>query len=139
MSASKASTHRTPADTSEAVDQFMAQLKHPHKAEIAALRAIVLATGKSVADGIKWNAPSFRTTEYFATTNLRAKRGIGLILHLGAKVRDIPADGLKIADPAKLLKWLGRDRAAIEFEDLAEINRNKAALQAVLRQWIKHV
>ncbi len=36
--------------------------------------------------------------------------GMGLILHLGAKVRDIPADGLKIADPAKLLKWLGRDR-----------------------------
>ena len=117
----------------------MARLKHPHKAEIAALRAIVLATGKSIADGIKWNAPSFRTTEYFATTHLRAKRGIGLILHLGAKVRDIPADGLKIADPAKLLKWLGRDRAAIELGDLAELNRNRAALQAILRQWIKHV
>ena len=139
MSASKASTHRTPADTSEAVDKFMAQLKHPHKAEIEVLRAIVLATGRSVTEGIKWNAPSFRTTEYFATTHLRAKRGIGLILHLGAKARDVPADGLKIADPEKLLKWLGRDRAAIEFEDLAEINRNKAALQAVLRQWIKHV
>jgi len=139
MSASKVSMHRTPADTSEAVDEFMARLKHPHKAEIEVLRTIVLATGKSVAEGIKWNAPSFRTTEYFATTHLRAKRGIGLILHLGAKARDIPAEGLTTADPAKLLKWLGRDRAAIEFEDLAEINRNKAALQAVLRQWIKHV
>jgi hypothetical protein len=131
--------HQTPADTSEAVDQFMAKLKHPRKAEIEALRALVLAAGKSVAEGIKWNAPSYRTTEYFATTHLRAKRGIGLILHLGAKARDVPAGGLKISDPAKLLKWLGRDRAAIEFEDLAEINRSKAALQAVLRQWIRHV
>jgi len=131
--------HQTPADTSGAVDQFMASLKHPRRAEIEALRAIVLTTDKSVAEGIKWNAPSYRTTEYFATTNLRAKRGIGLILHLGAKVRDVPADGLKISDPAKLLKWLGRDRAAVEFENLDEINRNKAALQAVLRQWIKHV
>jgi len=131
--------HQTPADTSGAVDQFMASLKHPRRAEIEALRAIVLTTDKSVAEGIKWNAFSYRTTEYFATTNLRAKRGIGLILHLGAKVRDVPADGLKISDPAKLLKWLGRDRAAVEFENLDEINRNKAALQAVLRQWIKHV
>jgi len=135
----KVGSHQTPADTTEAVDQFMAKLKHPRKAEIEALRAIVLGTGKSVAEGIKWNAPSFRTTEYFATTHLRAKRGIGLILHLGAKVRDVPKDGLKIADPAQLLKWLGKDRAAIEFEDLAEIKRNKAALQAVLRQWIRHV
>ena len=117
----------------------MADLKHPLKAEIELLRGIVLAADRSIAEGIKWNSPSFRTTEYFATTNLRAKRGVGLILHLGAKVRDLPAGGLKIDDPANLLKWLGKDRAVVEFGSLDEIARNKSALQLVLRQWISYV
>lgn len=77
--------------------------------------------------------------EYFATTNLRARAGIGLILHLGAKVRDLPGGGVKIADPAGLLKWLGKDRAMVEFTTRNELKQKTSALQAVLRQWIEYV
>jgi len=72
------------ADTTKAVDDFMAKLDHPHKRDIEALRKLVLAVDPAIREGVKWNAPSFRTTGYFATTNLRAKAGIGVILHLGA-------------------------------------------------------
>jgi hypothetical protein len=84
---------------------------HAHKSEIEALRKLMREVDPSVQEGIKWNAPSFRTTEYFATTNLRAKSGISVILHLGAKIRQLPAGGVVIDDPARLLKWLGKDRA----------------------------
>lgn len=117
----------------------MSRLKHPCKAEIDALRQIILQVDGSVSEGIKWNAPSFRTSEYFVTTNLRAKRGVGLILHVGAKVRKVPVDGMRIADPTHLLKWLAKDRATIEFEDLNDVHAKKLALQAVLRQWIRYV
>ena len=119
-------------DTTLAVDEFMAKLKPPCKAQVQALREVILATDSSIAEGVKWNAPSYRTSEYFATTNLRAKKGIGVILHLGAKVRDLPAGGVAIDDPGKLLKWLGKDRAMVEFADVADLRRKKAAFQAVV-------
>jgi hypothetical protein len=121
------------------VDQFMKTLEHPFKAEIGILRRAILAADSSIADGIKWNSPSFRTSEYFATTNLRAKAGIGLILHLGAKVRELPGGGIKIADPAGLLKWLGKDRAMVQFATRKELEEKTKALQALLRQWIAFV
>jgi hypothetical protein len=61
---------------------------------------------RATAEGIKWNAPSFRTVEYFATVKLREKKGIGVILHLGARARDLGPDGIVIDDPATLLEWL---------------------------------
>lgn len=117
----------------------MAGLAHPFKAEIQALREIILAADPTVSEGIKWNAPSYRTTEYFATTHLRAKTGVGLILHLGAKVRELPAGGVAIEDPGKLLKWLGKDRAQVEFRDLDDIESRKQAFQSLLQQWLRHV
>lgn len=129
----------TPADTRQAVDQFMAALAHPHKPEIEALREAMLAVHPSIAEGIKWNAPSWRTTEYFATTHLRGKAGFSLILHLGAKARELPAGGIAIADPSGLLKWLGPDRAQIEFTSAADFAAKLPALPALIRQWITHV
>ena len=117
----------------------MKTLEHPFKTEIETLRRAILAVDPTVSEGVKWNAPSFRTSEYFATTNLKAKAGIGLILHLGAKVRDLPDGGIKIADPAKLLKWLGKDRAIVEFATRRQLGQKTTALQAVLRQWIAYV
>ncbi|WP_217647864.1 DUF1801 domain-containing protein [Dokdonella immobilis] len=131
--------HSTPADSSAAVDAFMAELVHPHKSEIQALRRLMLEVDPSVQEGIKWNAPSFRTSEYFATTHLRAKSGLSVVLHLGAKVRQLPSGGVAIEDPTKLLKWLGKDRAMVEFASAEKFNDARAAFQAVLRQWVQYI
>lgn len=129
----------TPADTPQAVDQFMAALDHPHHADIQALRQALCAVDPSIAEGIKWNAPSWRTSEYFATTHLRGKQGFSVILHLGAKARALPEGGLAIADPHRLLKWLGPDRAQVSFASSADFQARLPALQAVVRAWIAHV
>lgn len=129
----------TAADTRAAVDQFMAALDHPFKAEIETLRRAILAVDPAIAEGIKWNAPSWRTTDYFATTHLRGKAGFSLILHLGAKDRALPAGGPAIDDPTGLLKWLGKDRAQVEFGTAADLQAKLPVLQALLRQWITYV
>lgn len=128
---------RRSASAPESVETFLASLDHPFKPEILALRQIILDADPSIAEGIKWNAPSFRTSEYFATMQLRAKDGMQVILHLGAKVRDTP--GLVIADPESLLKWLAKDRAVATFRDLADIDARRSAFTHVIRQWITHV
>ncbi|MFT7776099.1 DUF1801 domain-containing protein [Roseateles sp.] len=129
----------TAADTPQAVDRFIAALDHPFKAEIAALRRAILEVDPAIAEGIKWNAPSWRTTDYFATTHLRDKSCLGLILHLGAKARTLPDGGLDIPDPTGLLKWLGKDRAKVEFHSADDLAAKLPALQAILRMWIGHL
>lgn len=114
-------------------------LEHEHKAEILALREIILGADAEIGEGIKWNAPSFRTTEWFATVNLRAKKGVSVILHLGAKKREMPEAGLTIADPAGLLQWLGADRAIVTFRDGEDITAKRTAFEELIRAWIAHV
>ena len=139
MSGKVPSVHSTPADTTEAVDALVKSLRHPAENEIQALRVAITQVDASIREGVKWNAPSFRTSEYFATTNLRTKVGVGVVLHFGAKVRSVAAGRDSIRDPQKLLKWVAKDRATVDFVDMNDLTAKKKALQAVLRQWITYV
>jgi hypothetical protein len=139
MATAKSRSGRIGKETGSkaAVDSFMAQLEHPHKPAIEAIRQVVRGADPAIAEGIKWNAPSFRTTEYFATTHMRAKQSVGIILHLGAKVRDLP--GVTIDDPEGLLNWLAKDRAMASFADATQVREQKTALEYIVRQWIRYV
>jgi hypothetical protein len=123
----------------QTVEAFLVTLDHPYKPEIMALRQIILGADPAITEEIKWNAPSFRTTEHFATFQLRAKDGIQIIFHLGAKVTAATATGMTIADSAALLTWLAKDRASVIFRDLAEIQTKQAAFSDLVRAWIAQV
>jgi hypothetical protein len=51
--------HRKSAE----VEAFFKSLKPPSKSALLELREIILAADGAIAEGIKWNVPSFRTTE----------------------------------------------------------------------------
>lgn len=137
--ASSAKPTKRGASAPEGVETFLASLDHPFKQEILALRQIILGADPGITEGIKWNAPSFRTSEYFATFQLRAKEGVQVILHLGAKTRASSTSGIAIADPESLLEWLAKDRASVKFRDLKDIDARRSAFANVIREWIKHV
>lgn len=118
------------------VEGFLATLEHPHKPALLAIREVILST-PGVVEGIKWNSPSFRTTEWFATFHLRAKAGVMVILHLGAKVR--VGDSIAIDDPTGLLTWLGKDRASVVFADEADVAAKRKAFAALIRRWVEYV
>ena len=130
---------RPNAQYSETVSAFLGTLDHPRTPEIEALRKIILGAHPDIGEGIKWNAPSFRTSEFFATFNLQAKPGVQLIFHTGAKVRASAAEGLKIDDPTGLLQWLAKDRASARFADMREVAAKRTALKRLVRAWIQHV
>ena len=127
------------AQESAEVAAFLQTLAHPRKAEVQALRALILGVDPSVREAIKWNAPSFHTTEHFATFNLRGKDGVRLVLHTGAKLRETARDGVKVEDPAGLLEWLAPDRCLVTFADAADVRARGPALQALLREWLRAV
>lgn len=125
--------------TPRSVEAFLASLDEASKQKVCALRQIFLAADPSIAEGIKWNVLSFRTSEYFATMNLRVKIGIGVVFHFGAKKRDISRTGVEIPDPASLLVWLAKDRAMVTFRDVDDITARRSALTNLIREWIKHL
>ena len=133
-------TRTQPADSAtDEVGAFLAASDHPHRAEIAALREIILGANPAIADGIKWNAPSYRTEDWFATTHLRAKTGVQMVMHFGAKKRANFSPRKQIADPESLVQWLADDRGTVTFRDMDDIHSKRSAFAALIREWIPHV
>ncbi len=133
-----AALKKKPAKKSTAAELYDASA-HPLHKEVDAARRVILAASPAISEGIKWNAPSFRTEkDWFATVNLRSKESLQIILHLGAKTRpDLKA--FKIADPEGLMKWLGKDRAMLSLGKGRDIAKHRAALDAIVRAWIRQL
>lgn len=121
------------------VDAFLAASDHAHKPAIELLRRVILAAHPSIREAVKWNSPSFHTTEFFATIHLRASTGIAVVLHFGAKKNVLSVTGAPIPDPESLLVWLAPDRAMVTFLDLRDLETKQSAFSELIRQWIQHV
>jgi hypothetical protein len=121
------------ADT--AVEALLRDLGHPLKREIEEVRRIILGVSPEITEAVKWNAPSFRTAEFFATIHTRATDAVRLIFHRGAKAKG-HAKTITIADAEGLLEWLATDRAMVTLGTGKEIRANRAAFEALVREWI---
>lgn len=113
-------------------DEYLTALEHPLKPVIEAVRKLILGVDPAIREGIKWNAPSYRTTADFATFHLRDGR-VWLILHTGAKGK---TGGVSVADPTGLVEWLDANRAVVKFADAKDVRSKKAALTVLLREWL---
>ena len=120
-----------------AVTALLNASKHPLRTEIDLLRMIILSADKSIVEGVKWNAASFRTTDWFATLNgpKHVKEPM-IILHAGAKAKGLVLKD-RIPDPEGMIKWLGNERGQIVLKDAAHINAKKGALKALVSTWIE--
>jgi hypothetical protein len=121
------------------VGEFMRELDHPLKKDIETVRQIILNVDPGISEAIKWNAPSFRTTDFFATVNLRSRECVQLIFHTGAKAKGAATTGISIADPAGLLEWLAKDRCLVTLGVGKDIQTRRAAFEAIVREWIRWV
>ena len=109
------------------VDEYMAQLDHPLKAEVQALRDLIKGVDPSITEEVKWVAPSFSYKGYLATFNLRARQHVHLIFHNGAI----------LGDTSGLLQGDYVDRRMAYFTDMADVRAKQAALVKNIRTWIK--
>ena len=115
-------------DNTEQVNEFMAKLDHPFKAEVQMIREIIKNVDNNITEQIKWKAPSFSYKgEYLVTFNLWEKRKIHLVFHNPAisKVK------------SKLLEGDYEHRRMTYFSDENEIRSKKKALEKTLRDLIK--
>ncbi|HET7696617.1 MAG TPA: DUF1801 domain-containing protein [Vicinamibacterales bacterium] len=137
------SSRRPVADASadDAVARYLDALHHPLKPAVVALRRVILDASPDIEEGIKWNAPSFRVRDDFATMNLRSKGGatrLWVVLHAGAKARGVKLRG-HVRDPEGLVEWLADDRGVVTFENEAEVASRAAPFAALIRDWIRRL
>lgn len=117
------------------VPAFLSALDHPHKAGIERLRTAILALDPRITEEVKWNAPSFRLDEHFATFRLHPPKGIQLVLHTGAKGKS-NARSFTIDDPQGLLAWQASDRCVLALASADALAEHEATVLGIVRQWI---
>jgi len=115
------------AKQKETVDEYMAKLDHPLKAEVQAVRDIIKAVDQNITEQIKWNAPSFSYTDYIATFNLRAQQHVHLIFHNPA-IASITSEILQGDYP---------DRRMVYFADMDDVKTKKPALEHVVKALVE--
>ncbi len=114
-------------NTNPKVDEFLEKKAHPMTNEIQMVRQIILATDDKIEETIKWSSPTFMYKGNIASFFLNAKKFVSLMFHKGATIED----------PNGLLEGDGKEGRVARFEDAADIEKKKAALQAVILEWIR--
>jgi hypothetical protein len=109
------------------VDEFLQILKHPLKAEMEAVRKIICEASPKIIEDVKWGGPSFDYKEPMATFNPRITAYVAIIFH----------NGELLCEKSDLLEPGPKGKAYIKFHSLAEVVKNKAKLQKIVREWIK--
>jgi hypothetical protein len=118
----------TIEDGKTVVDAYVRDLDHPFKAELEAVREIIVGASPKIAERIKWNAPSFYYKEDLGAFNLRATQYAHLIL--------LFPGGAGMDDDMGLLEGNHKDRREAKFHNMDDVNAKKSALEALVQRWV---
>jgi len=114
---------------SSAVDSYMRDIDHPFKAEMEAVRAIILGVSDEISERIKWNAPSFfYKEEDLGAFHPRATEYAHLIL--------LFPGGEGMDDGSGLLEGNHKDRREAKFHSLDDVKTKKRALEKLVKNWL---
>lgn len=127
---------RDVAKTSVSTGDYLAALEPLVRADVDALRGIVLSAHPGLTEEIKWNAPSFaHDGQDRVTLGLDGKGGYRIVLHRGA--RPLYTAGFHFADEARLAVWPAPDRGVIALRDRRAIDAGAADLSRLIARWIE--
>jgi len=120
------------------VDEFLRVLDHPHKEGIELLRAVILTVDKRITEEIKWNAPSFKLTDHFATFKLHPPKGIQLVLHVGSRPI-VPPKQFQLDVPVDLVKWAAPDRCILMVPSSSAAAALQSTFARAVKQWLSQL
>lgn len=113
-------------NASPQVDDWFDKLDHPLKAPMMQVRQIILAADGRMAESVKWSTPTFEYKGNLASFQPKAKQFVSLLFHRGA---EIPGDHPELEGDSALAR-------VMRFPDAAAVEAKRAALEAVVRDWI---
>ena len=114
--------------TANPVDALLAELEHPLKSEVQAVREIVLGANPAIEERIKWKSPSFHSGGVdLGAFELRPRDFVRLVL--------VFPNGL-VDDPTGLMLGSWSDRRELRFTSLEDVAAKRRALQDVVNAWV---
>ena len=114
-------------NNTDTVNAYMAQLEHPYKEEMEAIRSIILKADKKLAERIKWNAPSFYYKKDMAVFHPRSQQHVHVVF--------VFYNGTMIDSP--ILEGDYKDRRMAYFKDMKDVKAKKAELTRVVKEWVR--
>jgi len=113
----------------------MQALDHPHKQGVVVLRRVILAVDPAITEEVKWNAPSFKVHDHFATFKLHPPKQIQLVLHTGARPQ-MPTKAFRLEVPGLAVKWAAPDRCVLSFASSDMASEQSPLVAEAVRQWL---
>lgn len=113
----------------QAVDEYMAALEHPFKAEVEALRQIILEANPKMHERVKWNSPSFYYQVDLAAFHLRETKRVHIVF--------VFYKGQMIHESNGILEGDYKDRRMAYFYSMEDVLAKKEALQKIVNDWIE--
>ena len=120
------------------IEEFMGDLDADKRAQVEALRTIILETNARLTEHIKWNAPSYVLDgEDRITFNLMNKEGtVKLVLHMGPTRKENKKGEPVMQDESGLLQWSSDIRGMITFKSLDGVASNRSVLKKIFKDWL---
>lgn len=120
------------------VDEFLAAQSPERRADVEALRALVLEAEPGLSEIVKWNSPNYVLGGVDRLTiNAAGKGPARLILHFGTgRAEDTAAAPAFAGDPEGLLTWHSNIRASLALPQAAELAAKREAILELIRAWL---
>jgi hypothetical protein len=107
------------------VNAWLAELEHPLRDVLIAVRSIFLEADERITETIKWKSPTFMYEGNLASLDPKARKHVAVLFHRGA---EIPGDHPLLEGEGKLARYT-------RFQDMASVEAGRAELVAVVRAW----
>lgn len=122
------------------VQEFLdAQAAEP-RGTVDALRALIKEAEPALAEGIKWNSPSYALGGRDCITfSVRPGKPVLVVFHTGTEVQEKKKGAPVLQDSTGMLSWRSDIRATAEFVDSAAVKERAADVQWIVRAWSKIV
>ena len=115
--------------------QFIDKLDSQTFETVNAIRSVISDSHPGLTESIKWNAPSFSLNgEDRITLGLERKGGVRVVLHRGAKLKELA--GFSFDDSDGLAHWPTPDRGIIMFADKTDVEHHAHALSDLCSRWL---
>lgn len=121
---------------------YLAQLDHPLKNVVEALRKTVLSASPEIAEQIKWNSPAFYYNGEMKTFDAKEYKRDIVVFNLNKKeyVLLVFPTGAVINDTTGVLEGNYPDgRRMAKFSSVNEVKEKEKDLRAVLQAWLQQV
>ena len=107
------------------VSAWLAELEHPLKDVILAVRTVFLEADERITETIKWKSPTFMYEGNLASIDPKARKHVAVLFHRGA---EIPGGHPLLQGEGKLARYA-------RFGDTASVEAGRDELADVVRAW----